>query len=289
MDSHYPVMLSEVLEYLALKPGGVYADCTTGLGGHSLGIAQRLDGGKLISMDRDGESLEMARENMREVAAKVDFAQSRFSQLKETLSGLGVSVLDGLVADFGVSRYQLTNAERGFSLMADGPLDMRMDRAEGPNAHEIVNLFEESMIADLIYQLGEERMARRIARAIVRARPVTSTLGLARVVESVVFRTGKLHPATRTFMALRMYVNRELEEVEALLDGVEGLIKPGGRMVTITFHSMEDRIVKRRFQQWAREGKVRVLTKHVVTPSDEELRVNAPSRSAKLRAVEFEG
>lgn len=289
MDTHYPVMLGEVLEYLAVKVAGVYADVTTGLGGHSLEIARRLDGGKLVSMDRDAESLEKARENMREVESKVVFAQSRFSQLQETLAALGIAKLDGLVADFGVSRYQLTNAERGFSLMADGPLDMRMSRNEGPDAEEIVNSFAESTLADLIFQLGEERRARRIARAIVRARPLHSTLGLARVVESVVPRTGKIHPATRTFMALRMFVNKELEEVEALLEGAAGLIRPGGRFVTITFHSMEDRIVKRRFQQWARERKFTVLTKHVVVPTEDETRANPPSRSAKLRAVEAVG
>jgi len=194
--------------------------------------------------------------------------------------------VDGLLADLGVSRYQLTEGERGFSLMADGPLDMRMDRSEATTAAEIVNYESEKNLADLIYKLGEERRSRKIARAIVRARPIRTTGHLAKVIEEAVPRTGKLHPATQTFMALRIAVNREEDELDALLGAVPELVKPGGRVVIITFMSLEDRRVKRAFQELERAERVRILTRHVVRPSDEEVAGNAPSRSAKLRAVE---
>jgi len=205
------------------------------------------------------------------------------------LTELGIGKVQGLVADLGVSRYQLTSPERGFSLSQDGPLSMLMEPGEGPTAAEAVNLLSERELADLIYQLGEERRARKLVRAIVRTRPHRTTLGLARVIEEAAPRTGKLHPATQTFMALRMYVNRELEELQALLEQAPAMAAAGGRMVTLTFHSLEDRMVKRSFQQLAREGRARLLTKHVVKPQPEEVRRNAASRSAKLRALEWTG
>jgi 16S rRNA (cytosine1402-N4)-methyltransferase len=204
-------------------------------------------------------------------------------------SQLDIVKFDGLLADLGVSRYQLTEGGRGFSLMADGPLDMRMDRSEAISAADIVNFESEKGLADLIYRLGEERRSRKIARAIVRARPVQTTGQLAKLIESVVPRTGKLHPATQTFMALRIAVNREEDELDALLGAVPELVKPGGRVVIITFMSLEDRRVKRAFQSLGRSGRVRILTRHVVRPSHDEVAENAPSRSAKLRAVEVSG
>ncbi|MCC6343095.1 MAG: 16S rRNA (cytosine(1402)-N(4))-methyltransferase RsmH, partial [Bryobacterales bacterium] len=208
---HIPVMGAEVMEHLAVRPEGIYLDATAGLGGHTRLIAERLEGGLVIASDRDGESLEIARKNTREWAEKIRYRQGSFSQLAKTLAACGVAQVDGLVADLGVSRYQLTEGERGFSLQSDGPLDMRMNRTEGPTAAGIVNFEAEKALADLIYQLGEERRARRIARAIVRARPIRSTLHLARVIEEAAPRTGRLHPATLTFMALRIAVNREQE------------------------------------------------------------------------------
>ena len=175
--------------------------------------------------------------------------------------------MDGLLADLGVSRYQLTEGERGFSLMADGPLDMRMDRSQEQTAADIVNYESEKQLADLIFQLGEERRSRRIARAIVRARPIKTTGQLAKLIESAVPRTGKLHPATQTFMALRIAVNQENEELDALLDVIPRLVKPGGRAVLLTFMSLEDRKVKQSFQALAKEGRVNILTRHVVRPS----------------------
>jgi len=288
---HVPVMLAECLEYLALKPDGVYLDATCGLGGHTGAIARRLDSGLVLACDRDAESLEQARINTADVAARIRFRKSLFSQLEEALEAEKIPQLDGLLADLGVSRFQLVGGERGFSLMVDGPLDMRMDR-EGPRgvqgtAADIVNFTSEQELANLIYELGEERRSRQISRAIVRARPITTTGQLAKLIESAVPRTGKIHPATRTFMALRMAVNRELEEVDALLAELPRLVKPGGRVVIITFHSIEDRKVKHGFQDLAKAARARLLTRHVVKPSEEEIRGNAPSRSAKLRALEM--
>jgi 16S rRNA (cytosine1402-N4)-methyltransferase len=198
-----------------------------------------------------------------------------------------ITQLDGLLADLGVSRYQLTDGGRGFSLMADGPLDMRMSRTDEKTAADLVNYESEKQLADLIYQHGEERRSRRIARAIVRARPIRTTGQLAKLIEAAVPRTSKIHPATQTFMALRLVVNREMEELEALLASLPRLVKPGGRVVVLTFMSTEDRKVKQSFQALAKEGRAVLLTRHVVKPAEEEIRDNPPSRSAKLRALEM--
>jgi 16S rRNA (cytosine1402-N4)-methyltransferase len=284
---HYPVMLEECLEYLNIRPEGVYYDATAGLGGHSGAIARRLTSGLLIACDRDPESLEIARANTQDVSSRIHFHQALFSQLGEVLQKEGIARLDGLAADLGVSRYQLTVGARGFSLMADGPLDMRMSPAEQRTAASIVNFESEQELARLIFTLGEERRSRKIARAIVRGRPITTTGQLAKLIERAVPRTGKLHPATRTFMALRIAVNRELEELDALLERIPEAMTRGGRVVIITFMSLEDRRVKRSFQAWAHAGRARVLTRHVVRPSEREMRENPPSRSAKLRAAEI--
>jgi len=284
---HVPVMLDECLEYLALKPDGIYADVTAGLAGHAGAIARRLTTGFVIACDRDAESLELARANTSDCGARIRFIQSSFAGLEKALRNEGIAQLDGLLADLGVSRYQLTAGERGFSLMADGPLDMRLDRSQGETAADIVNFESEKQLADLIYKLGEERRSRKIARAIVRARPIKSTGQLAKLIEEAVPRTQKIHPATQTFMALRIAVNRELEELDALLDAIPRLVKPGGRAVMLTFQSLEDRKVKQSFQAMAREGRARILTRHVVRPAEEEIGRNPASRSAKLRAVEM--
>jgi 16S rRNA (cytosine1402-N4)-methyltransferase len=239
-----------------------------------------------LACDRDAESLARARENTAEFSSRIRFHKISFSQVEEALAAEGVSQLDGLLADLGVSKYQLTEGERGFSLMTDGPLDMRMDRNQGQTAADIVNFESEKHLADLIYELGEERRGRKIARAIVRARPIKTTGQLAKLIEGVAPRTGKIHPATQTFMALRIAVNEEREELDALLDSIPRLVKPGGRAVVLTFMSLEDRKVKQSFQAMARSGRVRILTRHVVRPAEEEVRDNPPSRSAKLRAVE---
>ena len=284
---HYPVLLRETLDYLAVKPDGVYVDMTAGLGGHAGAIAERLETGFVIASDRDAESLELAKGNTNAWAGKIRFHHGAFSTFEQALGENGVAAVDGVLADLGVSRYQLSTAERGFSLMEDGPLDMRMDRSQGVTAAELVNYLPERDLADLIYQLGEERRSRRISRAIVRARPIRTTGHLARVIEEAVPRTGRIHPATQTFMALRLKVNGEMDELEELLRLVPGRLRSGGRFVVLTFMSTEDRIVKRAFQSLAREGRAKILTKHVVKPAEEELSDNPASRSAKLRALEM--
>lgn len=284
---HYPVMLGEALAALRVRADGLYLDATAGLGGYTRAIAAKLEIGRVVAADRDGESLEMAKQNAAGFEQRIRWVRTAFSELGAALAELGLGPLDGVVADLGVSRYQLTEAERGFSLQADGPLDMRMDRGQTTTAAALINTMTERSLADLIFQLGEERRARQIARAIVRARPLETTGQLCRVVESVARRTGRLHPATQTFQALRLAVNEELEELDALLRDAPGWLKPGGRMVVVTFHSLEDRKVKEAFRELGRTGRAVVLTKHVVKPADEEIRDNPASRSAKLRALEM--
>lgn len=286
---HYPVMLAEALEYLGLRPEGLYLDVTAGMGNHSRAIASRLSTGRLIMHDRDGESLERAKAFTAEYAARIAPVRGRFSTLRETLDGLGVAKVDGLLADLGVSRPQLTEAGRGFSFMNDGTLDMRMSREESvETAADLVNFSSEQELARIIADLGEERrFARKIARALIRARPIHTTGQLARAVESAVPRTGRTSPCTQVFMALRLAVNAELDEVEALMKLLPDLVACGGRVVVISFHSLEDRIVKQGFQSLQRSESARILTRHVIRPTEEEVRANAASRSAKLRALEM--
>lgn len=287
---HYPVLLRETLEFLGVTPEASYVDATCGLGGHTGAIAERLTTGRVWACDRDAESLELAKRNLAPSAAgRVTFLHTAFSGLRSALRAAGAGRVHGVLADLGVSRYQLTDPERGFSLSADGPVDMRADRSQDETAADLVNYRSEKELADLIYQYGEERRSRRIAGAIVRARPITSTRHLAKVIESAAPRTSRIHPATQTFMALRIAVNHEWEELDELLAAAPELLLPGGRLVVLTFMSLEDRKVKHAFQKLAREGRARLLNKHVVTPTDEEVRENPASRSAKLRALEMLG
>lgn len=284
---HFAVMAAEAIEWLAIRPTGVYLDATAGLGGHTAEIARRLTTGKVIANDRDAESLEMARRNTAEFADRICYHWGAFSQLAAALPACGAEKVNGLLADLGVSRYQLTEPARGFSFLTEGPLDMRMDQTTGMTAADLVNQHAEKALADLIYQLGEERRARKIARAIVRARPIRSTLHLAGVVERAVPRTSRLHPATRTFMALRMFINDEQGELDRLLQAGPDLLGSGGRMVVISFNSLEDRKIKLRFRALAQEGRGTILTRHPLTPTEEETGLNPASRSAKLRALEM--
>jgi 16S rRNA (cytosine1402-N4)-methyltransferase len=284
---HIPVMPAEVLQYLAIRPEGVYIDGTTGMGGHTRLIAERLTSGFVIANDRDAESLEIARQNLTEWADRIRFHHGNLSALDEALAEAGVSKADGILADLGASMFQLKDIQRGFSFLSDGPLDMRMDRTAQTTAGDLVNHMAEKALADLIYQLGEERRARKIARAIVRARPLRSTLHLAGVVERAVPRTGRLHPATQTFMALKRKVNEEDEELDAFLQALPQLTASGGRVVILSFMSLEDRKVKEAFRSLGRDGRAIVLTKHPIQPAEDEIRTNAASRSAKLRAIEM--
>jgi 16S rRNA (cytosine1402-N4)-methyltransferase len=290
---HVPVLLEEVLEYLNVRPGGVICDATLGLAGHSSEIVKRLGGrGKLIAFDRDPEAMEAAKVRLEEVRAelgdempKVVFEPRAFS---EASSVIEPGSLDGLFADFGVSSLQLDEAHRGFSFRSDGPLDMRMNTREGETAEQVVNQADENDLANLIYEFGEERRSRRIARAIVRARPITTTAELARIVsaEAPPMKGDKIHPATRTFQALRIRVNNELGEIQSLLKSAGSLLKPGGRLVLISFHSLEDRLVKDAFREAGRAKVFEVLTKKPVVADEQEQMRNPRSRSAKLRAAE---
>ncbi len=285
---HFPVMSGEALELLAIRPEGVYVDATCGLGGHTALIAQRLTTGIVIANDRDPASLALARENTRTWADRIRFHHGRFGDLPEAIASAGFEKVDGLLADLGVSRYQLTSPERGFSFMADSAIDMRMDQTTGVPAADLVNYANEQALADIIYRLGGERRARRVARAIVRARPIRSTRHLADVVDRAVPRTSRLEPATKTFMALRAATNEEPEELRRLLRTGPELLNRKGRMVMISFIFDDDRAIKLRFRELAQEGHATLLTKHPLTPSGEEVRANPASRSAKLRAVEME-
>ena len=288
--AHFPVMSAEVIEYLALRKESRVADMTAGLGGHSKQIAALLDTGVLVMNDRDGESLAEAIENTREFAERIRPTQGVFSTFPQRFQEMGIGRLDALLVDLGVSMKQLTEAERGFSFRLDGPLDMRMSRDSDSDltAADVVNTFTEKELASIIYEYGEEWRSRAIARAVVRARPISSTRQLAQLCgHGAGARDTKISPATKTFMALRLYVNREFEELKALLESLPALMAPGARVVALTFHSSEDRIVKQRFQEYQRAGQLKILTKHVVKPTDEEIRRNPASRSAKLRAVEW--
>jgi 16S rRNA (cytosine1402-N4)-methyltransferase len=284
---HLPVMLEEALEHLAMRPDGIYLDATAGLGGHTGAMAARLTTGFVIANDRDTESLELAKQSTMGAGDRIRFHHGEFSTLNEALRENGIDRVDGLLADLGVSRFQLTDAARGFSILTEGPLDMRMDQTKGTTAADLVNYTAEKALADLIYQLGEERRARKIARAIVRARPIRSTRHLADVVERAAYRTGRLHPATQTFMALRMKVNEEQEELDRLLEMAPELVKSKGRVVVISFMSLEDRKVKNKYRDLDREGRATTLTRRPLRPTEDEVRANPAARSAKLRALEM--
>ena len=281
-------MAEEAVSWLRIEPGGTYLDATLGLGGHALEIVRRLTTGRLVGMDRDAQALEIARERLKDYQEKVTLVHANFSKVDEVVRELGLPLLDGVLADLGVSSMQLDTAERGFSFRFAGPLDMRMDLDEATAAVDIVNETAEKELADLLYQLGEERDSRRIARVIVRARPIRDTQHLATIVAGARTSRGrqKLHPATKTFLALRIAVNRELEALGQFLDRVPATLSPNGRWVVLSYHSLEDRLVKQQFQRLSREGVLRVLTRHVERPSDAEVAANPRARSAKLRAAE---
>jgi 16S rRNA (cytosine1402-N4)-methyltransferase len=288
---HVPVLFEVALDLLRIRPDGTYVDCTLGLAGHAEGIVRRLGAaGRLIGFDRDPEALALAKERLDRVCAELGQEAPQVMLIGEAFSSIAQHVepqsLDGLLADFGVSSLHFDEARRGFSFQADGPLDMRMDTRRGPTAEQVVNEMDERELANLIYEYGEERRSRTVARAIVRGRPVTTTGQLARIVASAVPPMKYIHPATRTFQALRIYVNRELEEIRALLEAAPKLLKPSARLVVISFHSLEDRIAKDSIRAGAQQEIWNVLTKKPVTAGEEEIDRNPRSRSAKLRAAE---
>jgi 16S rRNA (cytosine1402-N4)-methyltransferase len=287
--AHTPVMLEEVLEWLGIRPEGTYIDATLGAGGHSAAIAEKLTSGRLISLDRDAQALELARERLKSFGTRVTLVQAPFSRMAEVAHELGILKVDGVLADLGVSSMQLDQAARGFSFREAAELDMRMDAVNDElTAGEIVNRWPEKDLADLLYREADEHDSRRIAKAIVRARPLRDTAHLATIVAGARKHWGRqrLHPATKTFLALRIAVNREMEELGQFLTRTPDTLNSGGRMVVLSYHSREDRIVKHAFQEEERQGTLRVLTRHVIQPTEEEKAANPRSRSAKLRCAE---
>ena len=285
---HTPVLVAEVVEWLRIRPEGTYLDATAGTAGHAIEIAKRLTTGRLVAIDRDPQALEIARERLKEFGEKVILVHREFSEIGEVAEELKLPPLDGVVADLGVSTLELDSPERGFSFRWAGPLNMRMNPDTPLTADEIVNQWPEKELANLLYQKAEERDSRRIARSIVRARPIRDTAHLATVVAGVRKARGrqKLHPATKTFLALRIAVNREEEELGQFLSRTPATLNSGGRWIVLSYHSLEDRLVKRAFQRLAQEKRFRVLTKKVIQPSEEEVRMNPRARSAKMRVAE---
>jgi len=292
-DRHVPVLFQQAIDFLNVRAGGTYVDCTLGLAGHAEGILRRLGPeGHLIGFDRDPEALALAQARLARVLNELGSEAPRITLIGEVFSTIASHVqpasLDGVLADFGVSSMQFDEAHRGFSFQADGPLSMRMDARQALTAEQVVNEADERELADLIYEYGEERRSRRIARAIVRGRPVTTTGQLARIVAQAApaMKQDRIHPATRTFQALRIYVNRELDEIKALMEAAPKLLKPSGRLVVISFHSLEDRIAKDALREGAHNGILEILTRKPVIAEEGETDRNPRSRSAKLRAAE---
>lgn len=306
--AHIPVMLNECLEGLNIKADGTYVDGTVGGAGHSMEIVKRLsENGRLICVDKDEDALKAAGERLAPYKDRVTFIHDDYKNLVNELDSIGVGKVDGILLDLGVSSYQLDNAERGFSYMKDAPLDMRMDRSQRISAHEVVNGYTESELARILFDYGEEKLARQIARNIVRARsekPIETTLELAKIVEDTYpaktrWKFG--HPAKRTFQAIRIEVNDELSSLGEAVTAMARRLEKGGRMAVITFHSLEDRIVKSAFKELSlactcppdfpvcvcgKVQEVELVNKKPITASEEELENNSRSQSAKLRVIE---
>lgn len=306
--AHIPVMLNECLEGLNIKADGTYVDGTVGGAGHSIEIVKRLsENGRLICVDKDEDALKAAGERLAPHKDRVTFIHDDYKNLVNELDSIGVGKVDGILLDLGVSSYQLDNAERGFSYMKDAPLDMRMDRSQRISAHEVVNGYTESELARILFDYGEEKLARQIARNIVRARsekPIETTLELAKIVEDTYpaktrWKFG--HPAKRTFQAIRIEVNDELSSLGEAVTAMARRLEKGGRMAVITFHSLEDRIVKSAFKELSlactcppdfpvcvcgKVQEVELVNKKPITASEEELENNSRSQSAKLRVIE---
>jgi 16S rRNA (cytosine1402-N4)-methyltransferase len=308
VPQHIPVLLDAVMRLLACRNAGFYVDGTVGGAGYTEAILRASGAqGRVLGLDWDATALERAGQRLREHGSRLLLKQANFADLPEVLSELGLGAADGVVVDLGISSLQLNDPQRGFSFMHDGPLDMRMDKSLANTAADLANLLPERELADLIYELGEERWARRIAHAIVLRRQsqgFSHTLDLAELITTVVPKsrdTLRIHPATRTFQALRLAVNQELESLRRFLDRVLDVLKPGGRLCVVAFHSLEDRQVKQRFRHWASRCRcapglprcqcagqplVLLLTKKALKPDSAELERNPRARSARLRAVE---
>ena len=291
MNGHAPVMVAEALRWLAPERGGVFVDCTLGLGGHTAALLEA-GASRVIAIDRDAEAIAIARDRLAAFGDRVEIAHADYRELGVVLDARGLGGVDGVLADLGVSSMQLDSAERGFSFRADAALDMRMDRSQGPSAADLLRDVSEGDLANVIYEFGEERHSRRIARALVRARdaaPLETTAAVAAIVRRAVPHRGyqRIDPATRTFQALRIWVNGELEGLERFVRDAALRLRAGARLVVIAFHSLEDRIVKHTLRALDREaGLVRVLTARPETAGEAEVEQNPRARSAKLRAAE---
>ena len=288
MFGHRAVLLNEALGYLDPRPGSMFIDATFGAGGHTRAL---LDGtaadGRVLALDMDEEALDAGREELGQTyGSRIILVHANFKDIHQVAQNQDFMGVDGILADIGVSSMMFDDPGRGFSFMREGELDMRMDRSQGLTAAVIVNTYAEKEIADILYTFGEERRSRPIAHSIVRSRPLRTTLDLSRAVERVLGapRYGRIHPSTRTFQALRIAVNGELENLQLFLSSAPACLRPGGRLAVITFHSLEDRIVKNSFRSSAVAG--RVITKKVITATPEEMDSNPRSRSAKLRVWE---
>ena len=290
---HVPVMADEVLEYLNPGEGKIFVDGTLGCGGHSLAIAERLGAsGCLIGIDRDINALEIARQKLSAVPAKCHFIHQDFRHIDQVLDDLGIDQVDGILLDLGVSSIQLDNPQRGFSLRADGPLDMRMDQESYISAYDLINSLSEREISAIIRDFGQERFSSRIAHALINARmehPIETTRELRKIVLRAIPNgraRQRIHPATRTFQAFRIAVNRELESLNEALNKCAELLRSGGRIGVIAFHSLEDKIVKEKFKALAKEGRMSLVVKKPLTPNERESSGNPRSRSARFRVAE---
>ena len=306
--AHVPVLVREVVEWIHGKDGGIYVDATIGSGGHAVALLETCsDIALLVGIDQDAQAVAIAKKNLAAFNRRVTIAHGNFTTIKTILGTLHIEHIDGIIFDLGVSSMQLSNPLRGFSFMAEGPLDMRMDQSSAVQAQDIINTCAAAELEEIIRTYGEERWARRIARAIQNHRstqPISTTTELSRIISAAIparYRPPSIHPATRTFQALRIAVNDELKKLNHALDETLDLLNSGGRMGVISFHSLEDRIVKQKFQQWERgctcppripqcicgnEKKINILTRKPVIPSRDEMNVNPRSRSAKLRVAE---
>ena len=289
-NNHIPVMQQEVLEYLQPRENDVIVDCTMGLGGHAGAILQRIGPhGRLIGIDRDAQSLTRVRERLMPYLDRCYLAQGDFRDMDRMLGEWGIREVDGILFDLGISSFQLDDPQRGFSFQTDGPLDMRMDQNNPVSAFDLINSLSEQELAAVLRDYGEERWHNRIARHIVRrraAKPIATTTDLKDVVsEALPYRRGRerIHPATRTFQAIRIAVNRELESLEIALDKSLEFLKPQARIAVIAFHSLEDRIVKQKFRAWATAGLAELVVKKPLRPGEKECLENSRARSARLR------
>ncbi|MGM9632036.1 MAG: 16S rRNA (cytosine(1402)-N(4))-methyltransferase RsmH [Eubacteriales bacterium] len=305
--SHFSVLLGECIENLDIKPDGVYVDGTCGGAGHSSKIAERLEGGTLVAIDRDEDAIRVINERLSPFGERVRIVRDNFSNIKSVCESLGIDAIDGLLLDLGVSSYQLDTAERGFSYMADAPLDMRMDNRAQRSAYNVINEYSADELKKIIYDFGEERFAPKIVAGIIKARestPIKSTGELAEIIKNSIppfARREELNSVKRVFQAVRIEVNKELDVIAPTITDAVNMLRPGGRVVIITFHSLEDRIVKQTFASLAsgctcpkdfpvcvcgKKPKVKILTKKPILPSSDELAANSRSKSAKLRVAE---